>query len=167
MAWKKLTSYDGHLVPIAAEAMDIVLHPLQRKVLVEQPGVGDTTLRLERRAAEEAKGTEPVVERHVDDAITAVFLADLDEAAGIAAVMVVLLAGGERTAMNPGNGISSAHKDKGNVTTYQTTTGALAFRLLYTALGTTTSKNKQSSVTAGLGWAYTAGIPACLTNSST
>lgn len=94
--------------------MDVVLHPLQRKVLIKEPGVGDTTLRLKRRTAEEAKRTEPVVKCHIDDAIAAVLLADLDEAARIAAVMVVLLASGERAAMNPGNSISSAHHSGSN-----------------------------------------------------
>lgn len=71
--------------------MDVLLNPFQGEVLVEESSVGNTSFGLERGTGEEAKGTESVVESHVDDAVAPIFLADFDKPGGITTVMIVLL----------------------------------------------------------------------------
>ncbi len=79
---------DGDAGRVAAEARDVVLHPLQGSDLVEQAGVGDAVAE-----EQEPVGAEPVVDRDAHDAVAgeagAVVLRD-----GAGAV-------GERAAVDP------------------------------------------------------------------
>ena len=66
---------DRDLVGVAAEPLDVVLHPLQGGDLVEQPEVGDRLLAallrlgLERRVGEVAEPAEPVAHRDQHDSL--------------------------------------------------------------------------------------------------
>lgn len=61
-------AHHGDFVLVAAEEVDLVLHPLQPEALVVQAGVRDCPVGLsQRRAAEEAKVAETVVDCHPDD----------------------------------------------------------------------------------------------------
>ena len=61
----------AHVVRVAAELADVVLHPAQRRLLVHQPVVAGraTRPRRQRRVGEEAERAEPVVDRDDDGAV--------------------------------------------------------------------------------------------------
>ena len=63
---------DGHVVRVAAECRDVVLHPLQRRDLIVQPLVARSAVggfRAERRVGEEAEQTQAVVDGHQHHAV--------------------------------------------------------------------------------------------------
>ena len=60
-----------HLVRIAAECGDVVVHPAQCGLLVGQPVVADIARRAERRVREKSERAEPVVDRDDDDVAAA------------------------------------------------------------------------------------------------
>ena len=57
---------DGHVAPVAAEAPDVLVHPAQRGLLVEEAGVA--RLGVERGMREPAEHAEAVVDGHDDRA---------------------------------------------------------------------------------------------------
>ncbi len=58
---------DGHLLRVAAEAGDVVVHPPQRRLLVGQAVVAGFAIAAQRRMGQEAQRSQPVVDRDDDD----------------------------------------------------------------------------------------------------
>ena len=85
---------DRHVLRVAAEARDVVLHPLERELLVHQAVVAGV-VRLgpgaQRGMREEAEQAEPVVDRHDHNTL-------LDE---VDRVVVAALAADQRAAVDP------------------------------------------------------------------
>lgn len=75
---------DGDAGWVAAEEVDVLLHPLEGKALVVEGGVGDAAGGLEGWAGEPSEGPEAVVQRDEDDFV----VASGDEASRIVAVLV-------------------------------------------------------------------------------
>lgn len=143
-------SHQRDALGIAAEFVDMRLYPLERKALVEKAEISRPTLGGKGWTGEETEGAETIVERNVDDAFLPVTLGGGKETD--AAAISRFPREGEAAAMEPDHAISNISTETKE-----------RRRRIYTAapfppplhskisLGTSTSKNKQSSLVPGTG----------------
>ena len=87
-----------HLVGVATKLVNILLHPQQRKPLIQQPSIRHAIL-LQRRPSQEPKRSQAVINRHKHNLV--VRAPQQAEWRGRAAVILALVAARKPTTVDP------------------------------------------------------------------
>ena len=144
-------AYQRNVGPITSKQRSILGSPLDGQTLVIQTCIADSASSLESRPSKPAQSTKTIVDLDNNDAIPSTSLARLDQATRVLR-RTTLRAQRIAPAVYPVPSISTVKPYHDPSTTHQSRTAAFfppLLRLSKTFFGTATSRNKQSSVSAG------------------